>query len=194
MKPLWIGIAAGLLGLAGIIVFLNSGDPGSPSGSGHPKDKPPGSGQSTGNGSRSPEARRLRKETQEASEVDLKAAKDLELLWARANEQEVLDALDKIGDYKEANQWQAIGGVLIQKATSDPRPEIVEYLLATGDAAPMKLRLNIYAAALDNRAQGVADSARLELQNLTQQNFASGDEARAWLESNPPEEEEEEEK
>jgi hypothetical protein len=67
---------------------------------------------------------------------------------------------------------------------------VVNYLLATGDAAPMELRRSIYAAALDNKTKGVADSARLELQNLTGKVFKSGDEARAWIKANPPEEEE----
>lgn len=192
MKPLWIGVGAGLLALAGIIVFLNSGDPGA-AGSGQPKDQRPGSGQTTGNEGRSPEARRLRKESQETSEANSKAATDLELLWARSGEQEVLDALDKIGDYKKADEWQAIGGVLIQKASTEGRPEIIDYLLATGDAAPMELRMKIYAAALDNKAKGVADSAKLELQNLTSQKFESGEEARAWIKANQPEEEEEQE-
>lgn len=192
MKPLWIGVGAGLLALAGIIVFLNSGDPGAGN-AGQPKDPRPGSRQTTGNDGRSPEARRLRKETQETAEANSKAATDLELLWARSEEQEVLDALDKIGDYKKADEWRAIGSVLIQKASTEGRPEIIDYLLATGDAAPMELRMKMYAAALDNKAKGVTDSARLELQNITGQRFESGEEARAWIKANPPEEEEEQE-
>ena len=189
MKPLWIGVGGGLLLLAGVIVFLNTGDPGAGDG-GQPKDPRPGSGKSAGNDSRSADGRRLRKDAKESAEADSKAAKDLELVWARSDEQEVLDALDKVGAYTEPDEWRAVGSVLIQKASSESRQEVVNYLLATGDAAPMELRQSIYAAALDNKTKGVADSARLELQNLTGKVFKSGEEARAWIKANPPEQEE----
>lgn len=189
MRNTWIAAAAGLLAIGIAAFFLtrpdDSGAKDPKAGSAETgKDKPkPGSAQS-------PEARRLRKETKEASEADKKASTDLELLWARGDEQETLDAIDKIGRYTEADRWQAIGEVLIHKAATESRPEIVNYLLATGDAAPMVLRQRIYAAALDSKTKGVADSARLELQNLTGKNFATGDEARAWIKANPAEEEE----
>jgi hypothetical protein len=191
MKTTWITAAAGLLAIGMAAFFLTRPDdseaqspkPGSAeAGKGKPK---PGSGQT-------PDARHLREETKEAREADKKAATDLELLWARGDEKETLDALDKIGSYTKADEWGAIGEVLIQKAATESRPDLINYLLATGDAAPMKLRQNIYASALDNKAPGVAASAKLELQNLTGKVFASGDEARAWIKANTPEEEEEE--
>lgn len=190
MKPLWIATGAGLLALAGVIVFLNSGDPET-GGGGQPKDPRSGAGQPGGHEGRSPDGRRIRKETQEAVAADSKAASDLQLLWARSEKEEILDALDKIGRYEEADQWAAIGGVLVEKAGSESNPEIVQYLLATGDSGPRELQLKIYAAALDNKAEGVADSARLELQNRTGKKFSSGEAAREWIKENPVEEEEE---
>jgi hypothetical protein len=108
MKPLWIGVGGGLLLLGGVIVFLNTGDPGA-AGSGQPTEQRPGSGQSSGNDSRSVDARRLRKDAKESAEADSKAAKDLELVWARSEEKEVLDALDKVGAYTEPDEWRAVG-------------------------------------------------------------------------------------
>lgn len=190
MKTFWIAFAAGLIAIGVAAFYITRSD--------DPVAKDPKSG-STETGkpkpapTQSPEARRMREKTKEASEADKKAASDLELLWARGDDKQTLDALDKIGSYTKPDQWGAIGEVLIHKAATEGHPEIINYLLATSDAGPMKLRQNIYAAALDNKAQGVADSARLELENLTGNVFKTGDEARAWIKANVDEDEEEEE-
>jgi hypothetical protein len=123
------------------------------------------------------------------------AAKELELLWARGFGQELLTELDRVSATKDPEYWQEIGPLLIKKAAKEGRPEITKYLLATGDASPDdNLRIEIYAAAMDNHDEGIQISARLELENITGENFATGDAARAWHAANPqplPEAEEE---
>ena len=191
MKRIWIAAGGALIAIWAAVFFLNQ-DP-APDGAGTGADSLPGAGKSAPGSGQSPEGRRLRKESQEAKEADSKAATELELLWARGDEKEVLDAIDKVGDYKKADEWRAVGSVFIQKARSEGRDEVIRYLLATGDAAPMSIKLPMYAAALDNKAEGVKSLATLELQNLTGEVFKSGDEAREWIKGHPPEEEEEEE-
>ncbi|WP_367870708.1 hypothetical protein [Luteolibacter sp. Populi] len=191
MNKIWITAGGALIAIGAAVFFLNQ-DP-APDGPGTGGSTLPGTGETAPGSGQSPEGRRLRKEGQEAKEADSKAATDLQLLWARGDEKEVLDAIDKVGDYKKAEEWRAVGSVLIQKARSEGRDEVIRYLLATGDAAPMSIQLAMYAAALDNKAEGVKSLARLELQNLTGQVFNSEEEAKEWLKAHPPEEEAEEE-
>ena len=121
------------------------------------------------------------------------AAKELELLWARGFGQELLVELDRVSATEDPGYWQEIGPLLVKKAAKEGRPEITKYLLATGDASPDdNLRIEIYAAAMDNHDEGVRSTARLELENITGEEFANGEAARAWLKANPqplPEEE-----
>lgn len=130
-------------------------------------------------------ARRERQESGPTGESETTSAKDLELLWARSDEDEIVDALEKVGEANDPEQWRLVATVFIQKAATESRPELVQYLLATGDAAPTDIRLAIYAAAFDNKTPGVSASAKLELQNLTGQVFRSGEEARTWISNNP---------
>lgn len=114
------------------------------------------------------------------------AAKELELLWARGLGQELLVELDRVSATKDPEYWQEIGPLLVKKAAKEGRPEITKYLLATGDASPDdNLRIEIYAAAMDNHDEGIQASARLELENITGEDFATGDAARAWHAANP---------
>jgi hypothetical protein len=121
------------------------------------------------------------------------AAKELELLWARGRGQELLVELDRVSATKDPEYWQEIAPLLVKQAAKEGRPEIAKYLLVTGDAAPDdNLRIEIYAAAMDNHDEGVRSTARLELENITGEEFANGEAARAWLKANPqplPEEE-----
>ncbi|WP_035609879.1 hypothetical protein [Haloferula sp. BvORR071] len=189
MKTPWIAAAGALLAIALAAFFLTR--PDAPAQASKPGTSSSGKGKPGAASAQSPDGRRLRKQAKETSEADKKAAADLELLWAHGDQKETLDALDKIGDYKDPDPWRAVAGVLIEKARTESRQEIVDYLLATGDAAPMDIRMEMYAAALDNKTKGVDDSARLELQNLTGEVFKTSDEARSWIKSHPPEPEEE---
>jgi hypothetical protein len=122
------------------------------------------------------------------------AARELEMLWAPGRSQELLTQLDRVSANKDPEYWREIGPLLVKHATSEGRPEIANYLLVTGDAAPDdNLRIEIYAAALDNHDEGIQTTARLELENMTGQNFANGAAARAWLAANPQPAAEEEE-
>ena len=128
--------------------------------------------------------------------VDQKAlaAKELELLWARGRSQELLAELDRVSVIADPEYWREIGPLLVKQAAKEGRPEIANYLLATGDSAPDdNLRIEIYAAAMDNRDEGIRSTAKLELENITGEEFKTGEQARAWLAANPqplPEEEE----
>ena len=128
--------------------------------------------------------------------VDTKAlaAKELELLWARGHGQELLIQLDRVSANQDPEYWREIGPLLIKQAAKEGRPEIANYLLSTSDSAPDdNLRIQIYAAAMDNRDEGIQTTARLELENITGEEFATGNAARAWHAANPqpvPEEEE----
>jgi hypothetical protein len=113
------------------------------------------------------------------------AARELELLWARGRAGELLPALDRLSAEADQKLWGDVGPVLIEQAAKEGRPEVAAYLLATGDAAPAGIRLEIYAAAMDNRDEGTRATARLELENITGKKFASGEEARAWIAANP---------
>jgi hypothetical protein len=112
-------------------------------------------------------------------------AKTLKLLWARGRGQELLVALDQLSQRADADDWRSVADVLVEQAANDGRHEIADYLLATGHGAPAGIRLNIYAAALENPDEGVRASAKLELLNLTGQEFESRAEADAWIASNP---------
>ncbi|MCW1922311.1 hypothetical protein OKA05_07080 [Luteolibacter arcticus] len=127
--------------------------------------------------------------------VDLKplAARELELLWARGRGPELLIELDRLSASKDPEHWREVGPLLVKQAAKEGRPEIATYLLATGDAAPDQIRIQIYAAAMDNRDESLQDAARLELENITGEEFANGDAARAWLEANPQPAEDDEE-
>jgi hypothetical protein len=121
------------------------------------------------------------------------ALKELELLWARGRGQELLVELDRVSATKDPEYWQEIGPLLVKKAAQEGRPEVAKYLLVTGDASPDdNLRIEIYAAAMDNHDEGVRSTAQLELENMTGEQFANGEAARTWLKANPqplPEEE-----
>lgn len=112
-------------------------------------------------------------------------AKTLKLLWARGRGQELLVALDQLSQRADADDWREVADVLVDQAARDGRHEVADYLLATGHAAPNGIRLSIYAAALENPDEGVQATAKLELLNLTGQEFASRAEAEAWIASNP---------
>lgn len=112
-------------------------------------------------------------------------AKTLKLLWARGRGQELLVALDQLSQRADADDWRSVADVLVEQAASDGRYEIADYLLATGHGAPAGIRLNIYAAALENPDEGVRATAKLELLNLTGQEFKSRAEADGWIASNP---------
>ena len=112
-------------------------------------------------------------------------ALNLEAAWQSGDESAVLDALDQVAELTDPKQWRAVSDVLVQRAATEARSDIIDYLLATGDAAPTDIRLSIYASALENRAPGVSDSARLELLNLTGQKFSNAGEAREWIRRNP---------
>lgn len=112
-------------------------------------------------------------------------AKTLKLLWARGRGQELLVALDQLSERADDDDWRQVADVLVEQAASDGRHEIATYLLATGHGAPDKVRLSIYAAAMENPDEGVRASARLELLNLTGREFESRQEAEAWIASQP---------
>ena len=120
-------------------------------------------------------------------------AKTLKLLWARGRSQELLVALDQLSQRADADDWREVADVLVEQAARDGRHEIADYLLATGHGAPNGIRLAIYAAALENPDEGVQASAKLELLNLTGQEFNSRAEADGWIASNPEASRDEEE-
>jgi hypothetical protein len=114
------------------------------------------------------------------------AAKELELLWARGRGQELLVELERVSATKDPEYWQEIGPLLVKKAAKEGRPEIAQYLLVTGDASPDdNLRIEIYAAAMENHDEGIRTTAQLELENITGEQFANGEAARVWLAANP---------
>lgn len=112
-------------------------------------------------------------------------AKTLKLLWARGRGQELLVALDQLSERADGDDWRQVADVLIEQAASDGRHEIATYLLATGHGAPTKISLSIYAAAMDNPDEGIRNSAKLELLNLTGREFESRQEADAWIATQP---------
>ncbi|RYD61832.1 MAG: hypothetical protein EOP83_16110 [Verrucomicrobiaceae bacterium] len=114
------------------------------------------------------------------------AARELEMLWAPGRGQELIVQLDRVSANKDPEYWREIGPLLVKHASSEGRPEVANYLLVTSDAAPdTNLRIEVYAAALDNRDKGIQTTARLELENMTGQQFKTGADARAWLTANP---------
>lgn len=119
--------------------------------------------------------------------------KTLKLLWARGRSQELLVALDQLSQRADADDWREVADLLVEQASRDGRHEIADYLLATGHGAPNGIRLAIYAAALENPDEGVQASAKLELLNLTGQEFSSRAEAEGWIASNPEASRDEEE-
>lgn len=121
--------------------------------------------------------------SKEASEAP--DAKTLKLLWARGRGQELLVALDQLSERADADDWRQVADVLVEQAARDGRHEVADYLLATGHGAPNGIRLSIYAAALENPDEGVQATAKLELLNLTGQEFGSRAEADAWIAANP---------
>jgi hypothetical protein len=112
-------------------------------------------------------------------------AKTLKLLWARGRGQELLVALDQLSARADTDDWRQVADVLVEQASSDGRHEIATYLLATGHGAPDKIRLSIYAAAMENPDEGIRSSAKLELLNLTGRQFESRQEADAWIATLP---------
>lgn len=138
-----------------------------------------------GNSDAAPADRRYSRNERSKQPAESPDARTLKLLWARGRGQELLVALDQLSARADADDWRQVAAVLEEKAASDGRHEIATYLLATGHGAPAGIRLAIYAAALDNPDEGIRDSARLELLNLTGQEFTSRAEASAWIEANP---------
>lgn len=136
-------------------------------------------GDSRGFATKRPGTHRRTGETESSEAVELK------LLWARGREADLLPALDKIAASEDPDDWRAVADVLVAQASSEGRHEVIDYLLAAGDAAPADIRFGIYAAALDNADEAARETARLELQNLTGQSFDSGDAARAWVAAHP---------
>lgn len=120
-------------------------------------------------------------------------AKSLKLLWARGRGPELLAALDQLSERADADDWRQVAEVLVEQAARDGRHEIADYLLATGHGAPNEIRLSIYAAALENPDEGIQAAAKLELLNLTGQQFGSRAEADAWIAANPEASRDEEE-
>lgn len=118
-------------------------------------------------------------------EAEPREAIELKLLLARGRENELFPALDKIATFEDPDDWRAVADVLIAQASTEGRHEVIDYLLSAGDAAPAGIRLQIYAAALDNRDEVARDTARLELENLTGEVFESGDAARSWIAAHP---------
>ena len=118
-------------------------------------------------------------------EAEPREAVELKLLLARGRENELFPALDKIATFEDPDDWRAVADVLIAQASTEGRHEVIDYLLSAGDAAPAGIRLQMYAAALDNRDEVARDTARLELENLTGEVFESGDAARAWIAAHP---------
>ncbi|MCW1884209.1 hypothetical protein OKA04_05665 [Luteolibacter flavescens] len=114
------------------------------------------------------------------------AVKELELLWARGKGPELLIELDRVSATQDLDYWREIGPLFVKKAQQEGRPDVANYLLATGDASPDdNLRIEIYAAGMDNRDEGIQTTSRLELENITGEEFRTGAEARAWLQANP---------
>jgi hypothetical protein len=112
-------------------------------------------------------------------------AKALKLLWARGRGQELLVALDQLAQQADADGWREVAEVLVEQAARDGRHEVASYLLATGHAAPAGIRLAIYAAGLENPDEAIQASAKLELLNLTGQEFDSRPQAEAWIAAHP---------
>jgi hypothetical protein len=112
-------------------------------------------------------------------------AKTLKLLWARGRGQELLVALDQLSERADGDDWRQVADVLVEQAANDGRHEIATYLLATGHGAPDKIRLSIYAAAMENPDEGIRSSAKLELLNLTGREFGSRQDADAWIATQP---------
>jgi len=114
------------------------------------------------------------------------AARELEMLWAPGRSQELMVQLDRVSANKDPEYWKEIGPLFVKHASGEGRPEVANYMLVASDAAPdANLRIEIYAAALDNRDEGIKTTARLELENITGEQFKTGAEARAWLTANP---------
>jgi hypothetical protein len=118
-------------------------------------------------------------------EAEPREAVELKLLLARGRENELFPALDKIATFEDPDDWRAVADVLIAQASTEGRHEVIDYLLSAGDAAPAGIRLQMYAAALDNPDEVARDTARLELENLTGEVFESGDAARSWIAAHP---------
>lgn len=118
-------------------------------------------------------------------ETEPREAVELKLLWARGREVDLLPELDKIATFEDPDDWRAVADVLVAQASTEGRHEVIDYLLSAGDAAPAGIRLEIYAAALDNSDQVARETARLELLNLTGEVFESGDAARSWIAAHP---------
>jgi hypothetical protein len=119
-------------------------------------------------------------------------AAELQLLWARGRESELLPALDRIAAQEDPDDWRAVADILVEQAATEGRHDVISYLLSVGHGAPAGLRLEIYAAALDNPDEIARDTARLELLNLSGRSFDSAEQARSWIASNPAASREEE--
>jgi hypothetical protein len=129
--------------------------------------------------------------TREASESP--NSKELKLLWARGRGQELLAALDQLSQHTDPDSWREVADVLVDQAARDGRHEVATYLLATGHGAPAGIRLAIYAAALDNPDEDIRATAKLELLNLTGEEFESRVQADGWIAAHPEASREEEE-
>ncbi len=187
-RPVIAGVILAVVALS-LVVFLKSGPDAAKDGA---------AGSSAGaNGSNGqvppPRESKFSRPTRASKDGESPDAKELKLLWARGRGQELLVALDQLSQAADAEDWQEVSEVLQEQAARDGRYEIATYLLATGHGAPAGIRLAIYASALDNPDENIRDSAKLELLNLTQQEFNSSTEARSWIASHPEASKEEEE-
>jgi hypothetical protein len=181
-RPALIGLL--LVGIAGVLVLAGKGcaddDPGGAAGATSSSQARSESG-----GDSRPLATKRPGSSRRTSDAEPREATELKLLWARGRESELLPALDEIATMEDPDDWRAVSDILIAQASTEGRHEVIDYLLAAGDAAPADIRLAIYAAALDNSDEVARETAQLELQNLTGEVFESGDAARSWIAAHP---------
>ena len=172
--------AGGLLLAAALLLAIKGGRNEAPAAADSSSRTAAGPAETSPEGRPRPAARRVPRESETPA-----AARELELLWARGRTAELLPALDRLSTDADGEHWADVAPVLIRHAADDGRHEVVNYLLATGDNAPAGIRLEIYAAALDNPDEGVRATARLELQNQTGEVFPDGEKAREWIAAHP---------
>lgn len=178
-RPLLAASALVVLGLVLVRTAGPDGEKGDPAPPAKPENR------SNAKNGTAPADAKYRRGDRSQEGPDSPDAKTLKLLWARGRGQELLVALDQLSERADDDDWRQVADVLIEQAAGDGRHEIATYLLATGDGAPEKVRLSIYAAAMDNPDEGIRSSARLELLNLTGREFESRQEAEAWIASRP---------
>jgi hypothetical protein len=187
-RPIIAGVILTVVALS-LVVFMKSGPDAAQDGTTGSSAGSPGT---TGTAP-PPRESKFSRPSRTKTDGESPDAKELKLLWARGRGQELLVALDRLSQSADAEEWQEVSEVLQEQAARDGRHEIATYLLATGHGAPAGIRLAIYASALDNPDQDIRDSAKLELLNLTGQEFTSSTEAKSWIASHPEASRDEEE-